>query len=152
MMRRALFSILFVVSGSSAIAQRGEKRFINPDGLSNPTGYSHVVISGGTVYVSGQVSLNDKGEVVGKGDMRAQAIRVFENLRLCLKAAGVGFNDVIKVNYYVVNLKPDDLAVIREVRKNYLPAENPPASTLVSVAGLVNPDLMLEVELVARLR
>lgn len=151
-MIRAFFSLLLVAVSLGAIAQRGEKRFINPDGLSKPTGYSHVVVSGGTVYVSGQVSLNDKGEVVGKGDMRAQTIRVFENLRLCLKAAGLDFSDVIKLNYYVVNLKPDDLAVIREVRKSYLPAENPPASTLVSVAGLVNPDLMLEVEVVARLR
>jgi enamine deaminase RidA (YjgF/YER057c/UK114 family) len=151
-----LSALLFLMSffGIAAHAQekRSEKKFINPEGLSKPTGYSHVVVSGGTVYVSGQVALNDKGEVVGKGDMQAQAIRVFENLKICLAAAGIDFNDVVKVNYYVVNLKPEYVPLIREVRKNYLPATNPPASTLVSVAGLVNPDLMLEVEVVARLR
>ena len=138
----------------TAIAQekKQERRFINPEGLSKPTGYSHVVIAGGTVYISGQVSANEKGEVIGKGDLRAQATQVYENIQTCLKAAGVMFAEVVKMNTYVVNYKPEDVAVIREVRKKYLSGENPPASTLVGVQALVNPDFLIEIEVIARLR
>src|SRR5258708_21560962 len=80
-----------------AIAQQNQqKKFINPEGLSKPTSYTHVVIAGGTVYISGQVSANEKGEVVGKGDLRVQATRAFENLKTCLAAAGVTFSDIGK--------------------------------------------------------
>lgn len=136
----------------TAIAQNQQRKFINPENLNKPTGYTHVVVAGGTVYISGQVSANEKGEVVGKGDLRAQVTRVFENLTSCLSAAGVTFTDVVKMNTYVVNLKPEDLAVIREVRKNYLSGENPPASTLVGVTALANPDYLIEIEVVARIK
>jgi enamine deaminase RidA (YjgF/YER057c/UK114 family) len=134
----------------TARSQNQQRKFINPEGLSKPTGYTHVVVAGGTVYISGQVSINEKGEVVGKGDLRAQVTRVYENLSLCLKAVGLDFGDIVKMNTYVVNYKPEDVAVIREVRKNYLSGENPPASTLVGVTALVNPDFMIEIEAIAR--
>ena len=110
------------------------------------------MIAGGTVYISGQVSANEKGEVIGKGDLRAQATQVYENIQTCLKAAGVMFAEAVKMNTYVVNYKPEDVAVIREVRKKYLSGENPPASTLVGVQALVNPDFLIEIEVIARLR
>lgn len=146
--------IVFSFFCLTTIAQekKQEKRFINPAGLSKPTSYTHVVIAGGTVYISGQVASNENGEVVGKGDLRAQATRVYENIQTCLKAAGVTFADVVKMNTYVVNYKPEDVAVIREVRKNYLSGENPPASTLVGVQALANPDFLIEIEVIARLR
>lgn len=125
-----------------------QNKFINPENLSKPTGYTHVVVSGGTIYISGQVSANEKGEVVGKGDLRAQVARVYENLSTCLKSVDASFSDVVKMNTYVVDLKPEDLVIIREVRKNYLPAENPPASTLVGVTALANPDFLVEIEVI----
>ena len=75
--------------------------------------------------------------------------KVYENLATCLKAAGVTFDDVVKMNTYVVNFKTEDLAVIREVRTNYLNKEHPPASTLVGVQALAAPDWLVEIEAIA---
>src|SRR5215212_9036550 len=113
-----------------------QKQFFNPPSLNPTNGFSHVVTAAGgkTVYVSGQVSVNERAEVVGKGDLRAQVEHVFENLNACLAAAGATFRDVVKITYFVVGLKPEHVPHIREVRKKYLSAENPPASTLVGVA------------------
>ncbi len=141
---KLLFAGAVIISFSSS----GQSKFIQPEGLTKPPGYTHVVVSGGTVYISGQVSANEKGEVMGKGDIRAQTIQVFENLARCLKAVDAGFGDIVKLNTFVVNLKPEDLAIIREVRKNYLSAEHPPASTLVGVTALANPDFLIEIEAV----
>ncbi len=138
-------TIFLAVLAFTAKAQQ----FIQPEGLSKPTSYTHVVVAGNTIYISGQVSNNEKGEVIGKGDLRAQTTRVFENLSTCLKSAGVTFSQVVKMNTFVVNMKPEDLVVIREVRGNYLNKEHPPASTLVSVQGLANPDYLIEIEIVA---
>lgn len=136
-------AILLVASVAS-----GQNKFIQPEGLTKPTGYTHVVVSGGTIYMSGQVSMNEKGEVIGKGDLRTQAQQVFENISKCLKAVDATFADIVKMNTYVVNMKPEDLPVIREVRMKYLNAEHPPASTLVGVTALANPDLLIEIELI----
>jgi enamine deaminase RidA (YjgF/YER057c/UK114 family) len=87
--------------------------------------------------------------VVGKGDLRAQVERVFENLNACLAAAGATFRDVVKITYFVVGLKPEYVPHIREVRKKYLDPDHPPASTLVGVAALVVPEWLIEIELVA---
>jgi enamine deaminase RidA (YjgF/YER057c/UK114 family) len=86
---------------------------------------------------------------VGKGDLKAQVARVYENLATCLKSAGVTFDDVVKMNTYVVNLKPEDLAIIREVRSTYLSKEHPPASTLIGVQALAGPDYLIEIEAIA---
>ena len=128
-----------------------QPQFINPSGLSKPNGYTHVVIvqPETLVYVSGQVALNAAGEVVGKDDLRAQVAQVMENLKTALLAAGASLQDVIKLNYYVVNLKPDQLPIIREVRNKYFSAEHPPASTLVGVTVLAREQFLIEIEAVA---
>lgn len=128
-----------------------QKQFFNPSALNPTNGFTHVVTATGgkTIYVSGQVSVNDKAEVVGKGDLRAQVERTFENLQAALAAAGATFNDVVKITYFVVDLKPEHVPHIREVRRKYLNVENPPASTLVGVAALVVPDWLIEIELIA---
>jgi len=126
-------------------------QFLNPEGLSKPVGYTQVVVAkpGKLVYVSGQVPLNANGEVVGKGDLRAQVTQVMDNLKTALAAAGATMKDVIKANYYVVNLKPDQVPVIREVRSKYFSAEHPPAGTLIGVTALVQEGYMIEIEAVA---
>jgi len=123
----------------------------NPPGLSTPRGYTHVVsVSGGrTLYVAGQVAFNEQGEVVGKGDLRAQTRQVFENLRRALTGAGASFKDVVKMNTYVVNFKAEDLPILREVRTDVLKDVIPPASTLVGVQALANPDFLIEIEAIA---
>ena len=125
---------------------------INPSGLSKPTGYTHVVTAavGRTVYISGQVALNKRGEVVGEGDLAAQLRRVYENLKVALAAAGATFGDVVKQTTFVVGFDPaKHRPIIGEVRSQYLAASNPPASTLVGVQSLANPTLLVEVEVVA---
>jgi len=118
--------------------------------LSTPRGYSYVASASGTfVFVAGQIALDREGNMVGPGDLRAQAVQVFENVKACLAAAGATFEDVVKLNTYVVNLTPEDLPIIREVRSAYLPAGNPPASTMVGVSALAIAGLLIEVEAVA---
>jgi enamine deaminase RidA (YjgF/YER057c/UK114 family) len=129
-------------------------QFLNPKGLSKPMGYTQVVVAqtGKLVYVSGQVPLNAKGEVVGKGDFRAQVTQVMDNLNAALVAAGATMKDVVKANYYVVNLKPEQVPIIREVRSKYFSAEHPPAGTLVGVTALVQEGYMIEIEAVAAVK
>ena len=104
---------------------------------------------GKTIYISGQVPVNEAGAIVGKGDLKKQVTQVYENLQVALQAAGATFADVLKMNTYVVNYKPTDLSILREVRSRYLSKENPPASTLVGVQALYHPDVMVEIEVVA---
>ena len=126
-------------------------QFINPKGLSPTFGWTHVVTATGgkTVYISGQVSVNERGEVVGKGDLKAQTQQAFENIKIALAAVNASFRDVVKTNIYVVGFKPEHLPLVREVRSKYVSADKPPASTFVGVQALVNPDWLIEIEAVA---
>ena len=124
----------------------------NPPTLSKPTGYTHVVETVGavkTVYISGQIAFDGNGNVVGAGDMKAQAEQVFKNLETALRAAGATFADVVKMNSYTTDMSK--VAEVREVRARYFGA-NAPASTFVEVKGLVRPELMLEIEVIAAVR
>jgi len=157
---RCLLVAVVLLTGQIAAAQSGgapkgatqsETRFLNPEGLNKPAGYTNVVVTEPRrlVYISGQLAWDNKGQIVGKGDFRVQVTKALENLKIALTAAGATMEDLIKVNYYVVNLKPDQVAIIREVRSKYLSAEHPPASTLVGVTALVREDFMIEIEAVA---
>jgi reactive intermediate/imine deaminase len=121
---------------------------MNPQGLSTPTGYSHVVSTRGgkTIYVAGQIALDAKGQLVGKGDLAAQTQQVFENLAIALKAAGATFDHVVKTNYYMRDAS--QVAVVRGIRSKYLTKELP-ASTLIEVPRLAQPDFLIEIEVVA---
>ena len=125
-------------------------RRLNPARLAAPRGYSHVVeVSGGgrTIYVSGQVSVDETGAVVGAGDLRAQARKVFENLQAALEAAGASFANVVKLTFYV--LDASQIQVIRDVREAFLEKDAAPASTLVEVRRLAREEFLLEVEAIA---
>jgi len=126
-----------------------ERRFLSPNTLPRPFGYSHVVDApaGRIVYISGQVPLDAAAELVGAGDFQAQARQVFANLNAALEAAGVGWDDVVKLNFFVTDLR--EIAVLREIRDEYVNTAQPPASTLVQVAGLFRPDVMFEADAVA---
>ena len=119
----------------------------------NPTKfYSHAVTAESakkTIYVAGQVSWDAGGNVVGKGDMRAQSEQVFKNVTAALKAAGAGWGDVVKMNGYMVGINAERVGAYREVRQRFLKEGALPASTLVGVEALVHPDLLLEVEVIA---
>ena len=131
-----------------------EKEFLNHAGLPVLPGFSQVVTAtqGKIVFISGQVALNANNEVVGKGDLRAQVVQTFENLKGALAAVGATFDDVLKTNTYIVNYTPDMIGMFREVRSQYLPQEKPPASTLIGVQALVLEDLLIEIEAFALLK
>src|SRR5262245_48461065 len=125
--------------------QSAQVRFMNKA----PLGYSHVVeVRGGrTIYVAGQVALDDEGNLVGKGSLKAQTEQVFENLKARLAEAGATFKDVVKLNYYLTDVS--DLQGLRDTRNRYLNTENPPASTLVVVKQLFREEFLVEVEAIA---
>jgi enamine deaminase RidA (YjgF/YER057c/UK114 family) len=128
------------------------KQYLNPKEIFKSPHFTHSVAVQGAaklVYVSGQVSYDRDGFVVGKGDMRAQAEQVFKSLAHNLKAAGAGWGDVVKLNGYMVNLNGESVNQYREVRSRYLDPKQLPASTLVGVERLVHDDLLLEVEVIA---
>jgi enamine deaminase RidA (YjgF/YER057c/UK114 family) len=128
-----------------------DKQFTNPTDLMIPRGFTHIVSARGgrTIYVSGQTAVDIKGEIVGKGDIRLQTEKTYENLQVALAAAGATFADVVKVNIFVLNLRAQDLQVIREVRTKYYSRDHPPASTLVGVPALAVDGLLIEIEAIA---
>jgi len=125
--------------------------FLNPVTLCKTHGWTHVVTTTGgrTIHISGQASVNAAGKVVGKGDLKQQTEKTFENLRVALAGAGATWHDVVATRLYVVNLKPEHVPIIREVRGRYVSAEHPPASTLVGVSALVGADWLIEIEATA---
>jgi enamine deaminase RidA (YjgF/YER057c/UK114 family) len=128
-----------------------DKQFFNPEGLLKPGVYTPAIrVQGGrTIYVSGQVSQDAEGNIVGKGDLLAQAGQVYKNLGIALAGAGATFDDVVKLNVYVVSFKPEHRALLQSVREKHVNRNNPPASTLVGVQSLARPDFLVEVEAVA---
>lgn len=128
-----------------------QKKFINPDGMVRPGAYTPVVTAQGgrTIYVAGQVSLDEKGELVGWGDLMAQAEQVWRNVGLALKGAGATFNDLVKINVYVVNYKPEYRDMLHQMRLRHVSKDTPPASTLVGVQALARDGFLIEIEAIA---
>ena len=143
---RIMLSAVFLFLPVLAFAQ---VRRTNPPALSTPTGYTHIVEVTGpnrTIYISGQIAFDQDGQVVGAGDMKAQAEQVFKNLEAALTAAGATFSDVVKMNSYITDMSK--VQAVRDVRARYF-KDATPASTFVEVKGLVRPELLLEIEVVA---
>ena len=118
--------------------------FPNPG--NKPSGFSPVTRAGNTVYVSGQVASDAQGNVVGKGDARAQTEQCFKNIEAALTAAGAGMDDLTKITCFLVN--GDDYSAYASVRNSLFP-ENGPASSTVMISALVSPDYLVEVEAIA---
>ena len=99
------------------------------------------------IFVAGQVSVDMQGNSVGAGDIALQTRTVLENVKSVLEDAGVGLQDVIKLNTYVTNIT-EFRAKTREVRREYLPQDFP-THTLVEVKSLARPEFMVEIEAIA---
>lgn len=118
---------------------------IAPYGVAPASGYTHVVAeSGRLVAISGQIAMDEAGQVVGLGDPRAQARQVFENLGRCLAAADATFDDVVKLTYYLTDMS--HLPAVRTVRDEYVDPTRPPASSAIQVSALFQPEFLLEVD------
>jgi enamine deaminase RidA (YjgF/YER057c/UK114 family) len=146
-----LGATLLLASAAAAQAQTPGREFINPPGLTRPTGYTHVVVSADrrTAYIAGQVAFDSTGMVVGVGNFQAQAEQVFANLRRALASVGASFGDVVKTTTFITDLKR--LPALRETRARYFDTAHPPANTLIPVVTLARPDLLLEIEAVVDL-
>lgn len=128
------------------------KETINPDSLFNSLqyGFSQIVVSQGakTVYLSGQVAWDEKGEIIGKGDLRTQTDAAFRNLERALSEAGAALKDVVSLRIYIVQSVMPQSKPVSEALKQFFP-DSPPASTWIGVQGLANEDFLIEVEAVA---
>ncbi|MDE9364064.1 RidA family protein [Luteipulveratus sp. YIM 133132] len=119
-----------------------------PEGVLEAPGYSNVVSgSGRTVYVSGQIARDVDGNLVGRGDFVAQAEQVFANIELCLTAAGATFDDVVKVTYFLTDMR--NIPLLRDVLWHWTTPEKRWASSAVQVSALFEPGYLLEIEAVA---
>jgi enamine deaminase RidA (YjgF/YER057c/UK114 family) len=123
--------------------------FSSPDDLPPPAGYNHVVSipTGRLVWTSGQVPLDAAGDA--PDGWEAQTRLAFSNVGRALEAGGAGWGDVVKLTIYVLDTR--ELATVRAVRDEFVNTAAPPTSSLVHVAGLFRPDLLIEVEAVAAL-
>jgi enamine deaminase RidA (YjgF/YER057c/UK114 family) len=126
-------------------------KHLNPDGMHrNPAFSQAVAVTGAhtTLYIGGQDAVNEKGEVVGEGDIAAQTRQIFRNLRTILEAAGGKLEHIVKWNIYVVagtDIMPA-VGVFGEVWDRHVP---PPIITTVFVAALGHPAWLCEIEAVA---
>jgi len=115
-------------------------------GVHKTTGYSHAAKAGGFVFVAGQVAQDAEGNLVGRGDIEAQAVQVFENLKAVLASAGTTLDQVVKLTTYTTSVTYRQK--IAEVRARYFTGYFPPNTFLV-VSSLATPDYLLEIEAVA---
>jgi enamine deaminase RidA (YjgF/YER057c/UK114 family) len=126
-------------------------RFMNPEAIAKPGGYSHVVEvtgPGRIVYIAGQLGLKPDGQIAG--GFREQAVQAFENLKAALAAVGATFDDVVKVNNYLIDITAN-ISIYREVRDRYVNTSRPPASTTIGVPALARNGALFEIEAVVML-
>lgn len=126
-------------------------RFLNPKTMAPPPGYTYVVETTGparTIYIAGQLGLDTENRLVGApGDFAAQAEQAFVNLKLALASVGATFDDVVKINNYLVDMA--HMPLYREARDRHVNVKSPPASTTIAISQLARPGALFEVEAVA---
>jgi len=136
---------------ASAEAQTSPVRRTNPQGMASPATYSQVVEVNGPhriVFLAGQTGQDANGKLAA-GGIRGQATQVMENIKTALASVGGGFEHVAKLTTYMLDIDRDGPAY-REVRASYFSNKAAlPASTLLQVSRLANPDYLLEVEVLA---
>ncbi|MGI9261647.1 MAG: RidA family protein [Woeseiaceae bacterium] len=141
---RILVLVSLVTLGSIAGAQEIER--INPQGLTQPTAYSHLVKHGELLFIAGQVALDDAGNVIGEGDMTAQYRQVLENMKTVLASEGADFSDVVKITIFTTDI--DEFRKAGSLRSEYF-GDSAPASTLVQIERLARPVFLVEIEAIA---
>jgi len=123
---------------------------INPEGLPTPASYTQVIVATGSrlVFVAGQVADDAQSNLVGPGDLAAQARQAFANVGRSLAAAGAGPEQVTKITIYVVHHRPEYLPEISDARMAVF-GDHLPADTLVGVETLADPGYLIEVDAIA---
>lgn len=124
-------------------------RFSNPDTIAKPPGYSHVVEvigPGRLVYFAGQLGMDRSGKM--GANAREQIELAFQNLKAALASVGAGFEHLVKINNYVVDIGVN-IALFRDIRDRYVNTAAPPASTTIGVPELARPGALFEIEAIA---
>jgi 2-iminobutanoate/2-iminopropanoate deaminase len=147
-----VLSVTLTLITSTGLAQTDTiVRFVNPPSVSSPKGFSQAVqVDLGTckmLLISGQVALDQQGNLVGKANFAGQATQVFNNIKNIIEAQGGKINDLVKISIYLTDI--NQLKTFREIRDQFINTKCPPASTLVQVNHLFRDDVLLEVDATA---
>ena len=144
MIMKFLSTVITLLFAANAGGQNIER--INPEGMTQPTAYSHLVKVDNLLFIAGQVAVDGDGNIVGEGDMSSQVRQVLENLQTVLASQGADFSNVVKVNIFTTDI--DSFRKSSAVRREYL-GDHPPTSTLVQVERLARPVFLVEIEAIA---
>lgn len=124
-------------------------RPINPPGSFIPNmSQAMLVEEGRLLFISGHVPFDQDGAIIAP-NLAAQMDLVFQNLEATLKEAGVDLSALVRITMYVKDYHPSQLPVLREVKDRWINMERPPASSLVGVAELFLPDVLVEIDAIA---
>ena len=134
----ACLTVLFACQPSQKATV--ERSYIDP-----ASGYTQAVITTAngikTIHISGQIGEGD--------DLRTQKAGALTNIEKLLIKSGASFEDVVKMNHYIVDYKPEDLEVFRNTRKEIMGDTDMPASTLVGVTSLFSDQYIIEIDAIA---
>ena len=163
-MRHRSATLFALLMAAGCAPQRPPGGFMQPDirlsqpqtvtvnGVPQLPGFSTAVKVGNTVYLSGQVPLDSTGKLVGKGDLNAQATQTFANMAKVIRAARGVPADLVQITVYVVGYDTSAAAVVRQAVDPYIEPGVPPALTIVGVATLPEPGMLIAADGIAVLR
>ncbi|MCK9452947.1 MAG: RidA family protein [Bacteroidales bacterium] len=124
---------------------------INPDGLIKNPAFSQIITTEGkgkTIYIGGQNAVTGNREFVGKNDILKQTEQVMKNLEIALNFCGVNFENLVKLNIHIA--QGQDAYGAFQVSQKFLgQSANPPIITVLYVAGLINPEFLIEIDAIA---
>ncbi len=125
-----------------------QRTYLEPKGLAAPPEpYSHAIRCGGTLYIAGQVAFDELNQIVGIGDPRSQAEQVWRNIGLAVNAGGGTLADIVKITVFLKDVR--HAAAEISVRERLFERGRFPICTLVQVANLGLPELLMEIDAVA---